>query len=108
MARRTEDPSENIAFQLKADIQKCTGFYLQLDESVDVADHAQLLVFIRITFDDFFTKESLLANLTLSQIRRGVDIYDALKDLIAEENNKFGTNTRNRARPRTYSKLWSV
>ena len=23
-------------------------------------------------------------------------------------NNNFGTNTRNRARPRTYSKLWSA
>ena len=82
IARRTEDLSGNIAFQLNADIQKCTDFSLQLDESVDV----QLLVFIRATFDDFSTKESLVANWTLSQKTRGVEIYDALKELIAEKN----------------------
>lgn len=46
--------------QLLEDVSNCVAFSLQLDESTDIRDIAQLLVFIRMVFEDFSVKEELL------------------------------------------------
>lgn len=79
MARRLSAMSGNLADQLDRDLDKCRWFSIQCDESVDNSSTAQLLVFIRMAFEDFSTKEELLTLLPLKITTRGVDIYNALK-----------------------------
>ncbi|KAK7881151.1 hypothetical protein WMY93_029560 [Mugilogobius chulae] len=68
--------SENMSEQLDQDLRECKWFSLQCDESVDNSSIAQLMVFIRMVFADFSTKEELLALLPLKTTTRGVDIYE--------------------------------
>jgi hypothetical protein len=49
--------SDNLESQLHQDLQLCEYFSLQLDESTDISDVAQLCVFIRMIFGDFTVKE---------------------------------------------------
>ncbi|MBN3296899.1 GTD2A protein, partial [Amia calva] len=56
------------------------------NESVDTSSTAQLMVFIRMVFNDFSVKEELLTLLPLKTTTRGVDIYDAVKGYFMERN----------------------
>lgn len=56
-----EPISENRNEQLQRNIVRCVTFSLQLDESTDITDNAQLLVFIPMVFENFKTKEELLS-----------------------------------------------
>lgn len=60
VVRRMEKMCKNISEQLLKDVSDCVAFSLQLDESTDNSDTAQILVFIRMVFEDFNTKEELL------------------------------------------------
>ncbi|XP_070408070.1 general transcription factor II-I repeat domain-containing protein 2-like [Nothobranchius furzeri] len=72
------------AKQLEQDVATCKWFSIQCDESVDCSSSAQLMVFIRMVFDDFSTKEELLTLLPLQTTTRGVDIYNAVKSFLVE------------------------
>lgn len=50
-------------------------FSLQLDESTDISDTAQLAVMIRIVLSDFSLKEELLTLLSMQERTRGEEIY---------------------------------
>ena len=67
--------SANLADQLDRDLARCRWFSIQCDESVDSSSTAQLMIFIRMSFDDLSTKEELLTVLPLKTTTRGVDIY---------------------------------
>ncbi|KAJ8377269.1 hypothetical protein AAFF_G00261780 [Aldrovandia affinis] len=71
--------SENLNEQLDKDLSTCRWFSIQCDESVDSSSTAQLMVFIRMVFADFSTKEELLTLIPLRTTTRGVDIYNAIK-----------------------------
>lgn len=73
--------SGNLAEQLDQDLVKCKWFSIQYDEFVDSSNTAQLLVFIRMVFEDFSTKEELLTQSPLKTTARGADIYNAVKEL---------------------------
>lgn len=45
--------SSDVVSQLTTDFDRCSYFSLQLDESTDVVDTAQLAVFVRMVFDNF-------------------------------------------------------
>ena len=60
VTRRCEVMAEDLTQQLLKDIEDCKCFSLQLDESTDVSDTAQLCVFIRMVFTDMTAKEELL------------------------------------------------
>lgn len=79
MARRVSAMSGNLADQLDRDLAKCRWFSIQCDKSMNSSSTVQLLVFIRMVFDDFSTKEELLTLLPLKTTARGVDIYNAVK-----------------------------
>jgi hypothetical protein len=55
------------------DLEICEIFSLQLDESTDVCDASQLLVFIRMVFNDGKIKKELLKTITLHAKTRGED-----------------------------------
>jgi hypothetical protein len=49
----------NITEQLLKDVCNCITFSLKLDESTDIRDTANLLLFIRMIFEDFSVRELL-------------------------------------------------
>lgn len=59
MVRRVSVMTENLADQLDRDLVRCRWFSIQCDESVDSSSTSQLMVFIRMVFDDFSTKKEL-------------------------------------------------
>jgi hypothetical protein len=58
--QRIEKLIQNVTEQLQIDIDWCVTFSLQIDESTDVFDTAQLIVIIRMLMNDFTSKEELL------------------------------------------------
>jgi len=54
----------------------CVAFSLQLDESVDITNTAQLLIFIRMIFKDFGVKEELLRMISLKARTTGQEIFN--------------------------------
>jgi hypothetical protein len=55
----------NISEHLLKDVSICVAFSVQLDESIDIRDTAQLLLFIQMVFEDFSFKEELLGMIYL-------------------------------------------
>lgn len=55
---------------------------MQADESTDISDTAQLLVFIRILIDDFTSKEKLLCMVSLKGRTRSVDIFNSFMERV--------------------------
>ena len=85
MARRVSSLSENVTEQVDRNLAACRWFSIQCVESVDSASTAQLMIFIRMVFDDFSTKEELLTLLPLKATTRGVEIYTAVKNFFVEK-----------------------
>ena len=85
MVRTVSDMSGNMTEQLDRDLAQCRWFSIQCDESVDRSSTPQLMMFIRMVFDDFSTKEELLTLLSLKTTTRGVDIYIAVKSFFVEK-----------------------
>lgn len=75
MAREVSVMSGNLADQLDQDLARCRWFSIQCAESVDSSSTAQLLIFVRMVFKDFSTREELLTLIPFKTTRRGADIY---------------------------------
>ncbi|KAJ8387282.1 hypothetical protein AAFF_G00159050 [Aldrovandia affinis] len=86
--------SENLNEQLDKDLSTCRWFSIQCDESVDSSSTAQLMVFIRMVFADFSTKEELLTLIPLRTTTRGVDIYNAIKTFFVEKKCRWRSSCR--------------
>lgn len=84
--RRIEMMSKNVDEQLQRDLVQCVAFSLQLDESTDISDTAQLLIFIRMVFGDFSTREELLTMISLKGRTRGIDLFTEFKDYVGKIN----------------------
>uniref|UniRef100_H2ZD91 Uncharacterized protein n=1 Tax=Ciona savignyi TaxID=51511 RepID=H2ZD91_CIOSA len=85
MARRIDDLSENIEASLKDRISKCSAFSIALDESTDVSDTAQLVVFIRGVTDNFEVTEEFLDMASMHSTTTGQNICEEVTKLM----NKF-------------------
>lgn len=78
--RRIVDMSSNIEEQLSLQLQQCTYFALQVDESTDVTNMAQLLVFVRFDYhgeviEEFLFCKPLESNTTAELIFNIIDEY---------------------------------
>lgn len=82
ITRRSEVMAEDLIQQLWKDIADCECFSLQLDESTDVSDTAQMCIFIRMVFTDMTAKEELLTVLPMREHTRGEDIFQSCKNFI--------------------------
>lgn len=60
--RRIDDMTLNVEEPLALYLQQCTFFSLQIDESTDITNMAQLLVFIRIDHEDEILEDFCSAN----------------------------------------------
>lgn len=84
IAKRVDEISSDLKDQLMQDIKDCQAFSLQLDESTDAIDISQLIVFIRMVFKDFSTKEEMLSIIPLKGKTRGEDIFCSFKKFIQD------------------------
>ena len=63
------------------DLKNAFGFSLALDESCDVTDTEQLIIWVRLDMEHKFQGE-LLALVRLQNTARGEDVYKALKECL--------------------------
>ena len=80
--RRQKDIAKMLTLSLQTKVNKeASLFSLAVDESTDIKDSAQLLVFIRSLSPRFDLCEDLLSMETLSSRTRGEDIFVAVKNI---------------------------
>ena len=60
MAKRVADLSQHVTCKLKSATKNCSYFSVTLDESVDVTDVSQLMIFARLMDESFEVQEELL------------------------------------------------
>jgi len=77
---RIGNMSQDIEEQLICLIKKSPWFALQCDESTDVAQCCQLLIFVRFLSADNTIKEELLLSQGLETTSRGVDVMKIILD----------------------------
>lgn len=87
VTRRVESLSEDVDRQVLKDLSLCEYFSLQLDESLDVTDTAQRIVFVRMAYQDFTTNEDFLTLLHLKDRTRGEDIFNEFKKYVCENDS---------------------
>ena len=79
--RRQDDIAKQLSISLQTKVNKeASLFSLAVDESTDIKDSAQLLIFIRSLTPTFELCEDLLSMETLSSRTHGEDILVAAKD----------------------------
>ncbi|XP_069502448.1 general transcription factor II-I repeat domain-containing protein 2-like [Ambystoma mexicanum] len=76
LTRRIEEMGDNLYQHLQNLTKKLSYFSLALDESNDVRDSAQLLIFICGTNDNFEVTEELAALQSIKGTTTGEDIYE--------------------------------
>lgn len=86
VSRRILEINEQLDTQLRKEITKSEYFSIALDESTDITDVCQLLVFIRTVDNKFSIKEELLDLVPLPTSAKGSDIYNALVSVV----DKYG------------------
>uniref|UniRef100_A0A8C6Y931 HAT C-terminal dimerisation domain-containing protein n=1 Tax=Naja naja TaxID=35670 RepID=A0A8C6Y931_NAJNA len=82
VTRRVELIDEDLVSKLNSKVEFFKFYSLALDESNDVKDTAQLLIFIRGISDNFEITEEFLAMEPLKGKTRGEDLYDRVSTVI--------------------------
>ena len=60
----------NVTHQLCNDFNNCACLSLQLADSTDINDHAKIIFFVRMVFQDWTTKEELLGVISFKEERK--------------------------------------
>ncbi|XP_072378000.1 protein FAM200C-like [Diabrotica undecimpunctata] len=63
-------------------VHDCLYYSLALDESVDITDKNQLLVFVRCISEDFCVTEELLKLHHMEDGTKGINIFEAVSDAV--------------------------
>ncbi|KAK2890505.1 hypothetical protein Q8A73_018805 [Channa argus] len=66
-------------------VRRASAMFGNLTDQLDRSSMAKLMVFIRMAFDDFSTKEELLTLLPLKTTTRGVEIYNTVEKFLVEK-----------------------
>lgn len=82
---RIELMSNDIEEQLVSKIKKSPFFALQCDESTDISNCCQLLVFVRF-LDDNLIKEELLISRELETTSKGIDVMNSISEYFEKHN----------------------
>lgn len=81
--------SKQAEKKLKEIISECSYFSIALDESTDVSDTSQMLIFIGCVNDKFQIHEELLDLASLHSTAKGVDVFNEVSKSIHEFCNGF-------------------
>jgi len=84
--RRIEDIGRDIESQFKENAKHFKWYSLTLDESTDITDTAQLLMFIRGVNNDFEVTEELAAMNSLHGRTTGEDIFKEVEETLIRYN----------------------
>ncbi|CAH1978758.1 unnamed protein product [Acanthoscelides obtectus] len=76
--------NEHVSKKLRDVVEKCKYFSLCLDESTDLSDISQLVIFIRTIQDDFSVAEEMLDLIPLHGTTKGTDIFEAVNKLVSD------------------------
>lgn len=80
--RRTEIISKHIQAQLRIKIKKASSLSLCLDESTDINDVSQLVVFCRIVNNDFDVSDQMIGLVPLTNTTTALDIKAGLDQIL--------------------------
>ncbi|GFY62360.1 general transcription factor II-I repeat domain-containing protein 2 [Trichonephila inaurata madagascariensis] len=89
VARRVQDIAENISSQLCDKNGHHEWFSLALDESTDVSDTAQVLIFIRGVDKSYEVYEELLDIDSIHGTATGADIFKGVENAINKKNLRW-------------------
>lgn len=78
ITRRIETIGAHFKSVLKEKLQSCLHFSLALDESTDITDVSQLLIFVRCIDEEGTVHEELLRCVSMRGTTKGKDIFDAV------------------------------
>ncbi|XP_042306980.1 general transcription factor II-I repeat domain-containing protein 2A-like [Sceloporus undulatus] len=78
ISQRVEELGDNLKQQLQNSAKNLSYFSLALDESNNIRDSAQLLIFIRGINDNFEVTEELAALQSIKETTTGEDIYETV------------------------------
>lgn len=84
--RRIEDIGSNLVLQLNENMKKFEWFSLALDESTDVMDTSQLLLFVRGVDKDFIVTEELVSVHSMNDTTTGENIFKEVKKSLVKYN----------------------
>ncbi len=84
ITRRIEEMGDNVYAQLQEKVKEFEFFALALDESNDVQDTAQLLIFLRGVSSNFEVSEELAALQSLKGTTTGEDIFGKVCQTMGE------------------------
>lgn len=86
VCRRINDISNEIIIKLRDRIQDFKYFSLAFDESTDISDTAQIVVFVRGENESFKITKEMLNLISLKGSTKGEDIYHAVDKCLSENN----------------------
>ena len=84
VTRRIFDIQNHIEGKLKDVLHDCKYYSLALDESTDVTDVSQLLIYTRAINSSFEVHEELLKLASLHGTTKGVDVFNAVQSAVQE------------------------
>ena len=82
IVRSVSDLGKHVSSQLKSIVENCLHFSLALDESSDISDTCELLIFIWTVDEKFAVQEELVKVCSLNKGTKGSNIYVALELVI--------------------------
>ena len=83
--RRIQEMSHDVLVQVLERVRESPFFAIQLDESTDIGNQAQLMVYIRYVHDCNF-EENLLLCKSLQTHARGKDMFNVLDDFFSSNS----------------------
>lgn len=84
VTHRIFDIHDHVEMKLKNVMQDCKYFSLALDESTDVTDVSQLMIFARTIDNGFDVHEELLKLASLHDTTKGSDIFNAVTSAVSD------------------------
>ncbi|GLV33430.1 hypothetical protein CBL_20169 [Carabus blaptoides fortunei] len=84
VSRRVDEISIHVTSKLENLVNNCCYFSVALDDSTDISDTSQMLIFIRTVNENYSYSEELLQLRSLHGTTKGEDIYKELKCAIAQ------------------------